>query len=410
MRRMSSIPRADEFAPPGAPVSARWAAAGARLVALARRAHLVLLGLAAALFFFLVLGPPVPKYNAAWGDYIVEETPLVIWGSSHFGQVANYALLQAGRLAYPDFDAHQALALASYLMGLVYLVAIAILALPLPRTRQVGFFIIASLSPITVFFHGDEELGAYPFPFLLLALGLHRIWKGEPGERDVAVSLLGGLGAALHGVGLFFLPGVIALRLAASRAGRSLRYRALISAEATATFFGVSGALVVLYIVAFKNVRFVPGDAGGAGQGTLLLPLLGSVPARGEFQAYSFFSLVHLWDIATILLLGAPAFCLFVLVALFQRQSAWSGVRSTWEQWILASLGLVITAWLYPAGGMLAAAFMLVPSVSLLQALSLLGFATAEDPRLWIRAFVPLLAGSSLATAVLWSKLVAGVF
>lgn len=365
--------------------------------------------LAAMLFFWLVVGPPAP-HERTWGESLVRGTPTEIWFSSHLGQVLNYGVLTVVRATIaPEFTAFQAIALDSYLMGLLYLLAIVLLAQSLDRGSQGLFVVLAAVSPVTILFHGHRgSFVGYPVPFLLLAVGLYRLWRDRPRERQLVVSYLGGLGAALHGLGLFFLPGILLMHLAAEPGiWRRPAAFAVRTAEALSLFFGVSGAAILVYVLLFKEVSIFPGDAHGGTSG-LLLPLFSEVPATVGFRAYSFFSLQHLRDVAVMLLWGAPALCLALAYAPFRRALVAQDLRSNAVLWFLGLMGLIFVVWWYPAVDVVVAANGAVAALAVLQTLSLLFLFTVHVGRWRVVWFAALLAANATALAVMWSEL-AGV-
>jgi len=267
-----------------------------------------------AVGYLLASSPLVGTDNAGWARHIVADTPRQIWASSHFGQVLNYLVLEGLAWLDPAVTAFTAMRLVSYGMGLLYVAALALLATTSPGRGRIAFFIIGALSPLTVFLHGEEEIPYYPFPVLLLVAALwRRAGRAQGVKQGGALSALGGLAAAFHGVGLFFLPGIAALGWGTGSARRSAHERVRATLDSMVMFFGPTGALFVFYVLAFPVVSIFPGDAGGGGQRTLFVPLFGTIAAFHEFRAYSFFSLTHLQDVALLVVMGAPA--LLVLAA-----------------------------------------------------------------------------------------------
>lgn len=377
--------------------------------AVRRSWHLLVPCLAAFLFFWFVVGPPAP-HDRTWGERIVQGTPTEIWFSSHLGQVLNYGVLTVVRATIaPEFSAFQAIALDSYVMGLLYLLAAVVLARPLDRGSQSLFVILAAVSPVTILFHGHRGgFVGYPVPFLLLAVGLYRLWRDRLRERQLVVSYLGGFGAALHGLGLFFLPGILLMHLAAEPdAWRRPAAFAVRTAEALSLFFGVSGAAILVYVLLFKEVSIVPGDAHG-GAAPLLLPLFSEVPATVGFRAYSFFSLQHLRDVAVMMLWGAPALCLVLAYAPFRRALVAQDLRSNAVVWFLGLMGVILVVWWYPAVDVVVFAYNAVAALAVLQTLSLLFLLTVHVGRSRVVWFAALLAANAIALAAMWSEL-AGV-
>lgn len=364
---------------------------------------------AAMLFFWTAVGPPAP-HERTWGERIVEGTPREIWFSSHLGQALNYGVLTLVRATVAtDFSAFQAIALDAYLMGALYLLAIVVLARSLDATGQRLFVALAALSPVTILFHGHRgSFIGYPVPFLLLAVGVHRLWLDRPRERRLGIGFLGGLAAALHGVGLFFLPGILLMYAAETGPWRRPAAFALRTAEALSVFFGVSGAAVLLYMLCFRDVSIIPGDAHG-GAASLLLPLFSEVPETVGFRAYSFFSLLHLSDIAVMLLWGAPALCMALAYAPFRRAVVARELRSDPAPWLLGLMGLLFIVWWYPAVDVVVAASGAVAALAVLQTLSLLFLIAAHRGTARLIWFAVLLSADAVALAVMWAK-VSGAF
>ena len=360
--------------------------------------------------FFAQTGSP---WNRTWADGIIDGTPSLIWASSHLGQVWNFFVVTA-----LDVNAHRAMRLTSYLLGILYLAACAILASTLERRGQVPFFLVASVSPITVFLHGAEEVGFYPAPVLMLALALHRRWPVLEGGRRIAVFALPGIAAALHGVGLFFLPGVVLLdvlervRVGTAGVGGALRDATVRGLGVTLTFFGPAGALFIAYVVLFRHVSIFPGDAGGGSQGGVIMLPFQSFPARTiagvDYRAYAFFSPEHLLDVLATAAMGAPAFCLLLGLLPLLHRPVWAVVRRELGRWSLALAGLLYALIAYTGAGLTATIFLLVPVLSLLQVMSLVAFFSV-DTRPWTRSLPLLLLPTLTATAFVWSRQAAGV-
>lgn len=374
------------------------------------QSHYVLLVPLAIASLFLTQSPPVPANNVWWGRTIVANTPQQIWLSSHFGQVLDFIVLQAGRLSDLTFTAHDAMSIVSYANGVVYIAALVVLGIGQGRGAQVRLMIAGMVSPITVYLRGDEEMGAYPFPLLILVAGLALVWRERLRIYHVVTDLLAGVAAAAHGSGLFFLPGIVALRWAAERPRHPERLTlGLRLLDTSAIFFAPAGALLIAYVLIFRTTAIVGGDATGGSWGTLLLPLVGTLHAsRPEFQDYTFWSIQHAEDVLTMLGFGAPAFLSLVgLVSLGLRRrdrGLIASIRMDWAVWTLGVMGLVLTVWMYPAGGMMLQAFILVPALSILQTLALRLLVAGHGARAWLWPFLPLLAVSAAASAFLWYR------
>ncbi len=360
---------------------------------------------AAMMFFWILVGPPAP-HERTWGEGIVEGTPTEIWFSSHLGQVLNYGVLVLVRATLDaDFSAFQAITLDAYLMGALYLLAVVLLARPLDRVGQSLFVVLAALSPVTMLFHGHRgSFIGYPVPFLLLAVSVYRLRRTGPRERGLGIGSLGGLAAAFHGLGLFFLPGILLMHAAAEPGvWRRPVALALRIAEAVSIFFGVSGAAVLLYMLRFPDVSIIPGDTHG-GVAPLLLPLFSEVPATVGFRAYAFFSPLHLGDIAVMLLWGAPALCMGLAYAPFRRAVVARELRTDPAPWLLGMMGLVFIVWWYPAVDVVVAASGAVAALAVLQTLSLFFLIAAHRGRARLTWFAVLLSADAVALAVMWSK------
>lgn len=357
-------------------------------------------------------GPQVPANNVWWSRTLVQNTPQQIWASSHFGQVLDYLILQAVRHVRPGFTASGAMSYASYLNGAVYIAALVVLGIGLGRSAQSRLLIVGLVSPLTVFLRGDEQIGAYPFPLLILVAGLALMWRDRVRAHHVALELLAGTAAALHGSGLLFLPGILAIRFAAERSIRRPAVAVMFRlTESAVTFFGPTGVLLIAYVLVFRHTTIVAGDATGGSWGTLWLPPFGTLHATlPEFQDYAFWSGQHATDVATMLVFGAPAFLFLVgrlgVARLFGQEDALGlATRDEWPVWTLAFMGLGITIWMYPAGGIMFQAFILVPALSLLHTLSLRALIRGDARGAWLWPFLPIVVVSGAATAALWYRL-----
>ena len=356
-----------------------------------------------AVGYLLVAGPSVGADNEVWGRKIVGETPQLIWASSHFGQVTDYFVLEALRWFEPTVGVFTAMRVVSFAMGLIYLAALALLATTVPRNARVPLFVVGALSPITVFLHGEEEIPYYPFAFLLLAAALWR--RLDPSGRErwaVPLAGLGGIAAAFHGVGLFFLPGIVALRWGMDSMLRSARERVVGVLGSALGFFGPTGVLFILYVLVFPGVTIFPGDATGGAQQRLFVPLLGTIPAVPGFRAYAFFSLTHLQDVALLLAMGAPALVVLVAWAAVRRDEVRAVLRADAPLWVMAGCGLVFVLFFYAGVSVLVTQSILVPALSLAQVLATLTLTTI-DPRPWRRSFPILIAVTIAATTFAWT-------
>lgn len=360
----------------------------------------VLIALAAA--SLLLTSPAVGVDNAIWGTFIIANTPVQIWASSHFGQVLDYLVFANLRRIDGTVTAFTAMGAVSYAMGLVYLAGLAVMATTLPRGRRIAFLVVGAASPITVFLHGEEEIPYYPYPLLVLAVALYRRWTPEERRRRGSlVAALGGLAAAFHGGGLFFLPGILALRVAAESAPRAIGTTLRAGFDAGVAFFGPTGALFVFYVLTFPGVAIVPGDAGGGGQQRLFVPLFGEIPAYHEFRAYSFFSGTHLAEVLAISVMGAPALWLLAAAAIPRGRELAALIRADAALWILAGCGLAFATFFYAGVSILITQSILVPILSLAQVLALVTLAELDGP-LWRRLYPLLLALTVAATAFDW--------
>ena len=358
---------------------------------------------AAAIASLLATSPLVGADNATWARSIIADTPHQIWASSHFGQVLNYAVLFLLTRVDPAFTPIASMRIVSYAIGLLYVAALGLLATTVPTRGRVAFFVIGVVSPLTVFLHGEEEIAYYPFPVLVLVAALwRRAQARQGGVSGTGLAALGGLAAALHGVGLFFVPGIIALSSRTLGGGRSLSRRVLASAEPLLIFFGANGALFILYVLAFPSGSIVPGDAGGGGQRTLFVPLFGTIPTFNEFREYSFFSLAHLQDVVMLLCMGAPALLVLGAVAVRARHAVAAAVRADAPIWVLAGCGIALVLFYYPGVSIFVTQSILVSSLALAQTLAALVLVSTDDSP-WRRSFPVLLVVTVAATAFDWT-------
>ncbi len=355
--------------------------------------------------------PPVHSANVFWSKSLVERANTLIFASSHFGQVLDYLVLQAGRatIGFP-FTPVRAMAVVTYGAGLLYLASLALFASTLGRERRVPMFVLGAVSPVTVFLHGDAALGALPAPFALLALTLFRIWSGHPDRSRLAIpALVAGIGAALHGAALILLPGVVALQIAADQA-RSFGAMARSAITGSAAFFGPSGALLIFYVLAFKNVTIIPGDANGGTAGgqvqEFILPFQ-SIQAIGGFRAYAFFSWTHLTDVLTTLAMGVPALASVITLGALRPRTMLGSIKRRAPEWAFGAMGVVLVITFYPGIGIIADQYFLVPELAMLQILSL-GLVVELGRTWWRWAFVPLLATTLAATVIDWQMYWAG--
>ena len=349
--------------------------------------------------------PPVHSANIFWSQSLVERANTLIFASSHFGQVLDYLVLQAGRatIGFP-FTPVRAMAVVTYGAGLLYLATLALFASTLGRERRIPMFLLGSVSPVTVFLHGDASLGALPAPFALLSLTLFRIWSGRADRLPLAIpALVAGIGAALHGAALILLPGVVALQLAADRA-RSAGGVIRSAVAAGASFFGPSGALLVFYVLGFKNVTIIPGDASGGTAGgqvqEFILPFQ-TIQANGGFRAYAFFSWLHLTDVVTAIAMGVPALAAVVAFVALRPRLTLGTIRRRAAEWVMGLMGVALVVTLYPGVGIVADQYFLVPELALLQVLSL-GLVFEIGRTSWRWAFGPVLLVTLAATVVDW--------
>lgn len=351
----------------------------------------------------LATSPLVGSDNSTWARSIIADTPQHVWASSHFGQVLDYLVLKALSWREPATTAIATMRLVSYAFGLLYITAIALLATGLPSRGRVAFFIIGVISPLTVFLHGEEEIAYYPFPVLILVMAIWRRTGGShAGALDAVLTALGGVAAALHGVGLFFLPGIIGLGWRSGVTVQSLRDRIVVTLHSFLVFFGPSGVLFVLYILAFPAGSIVPGDAGGGGQRTLFVPLFGTIPAFNEFRAYSFFSLTHLQDVAMVMGMGAPALLTLGVAAIVARRTVIDQLRADGPLWGLAGCGILFVIFYYAGVSIFVTQSILVSALSVAQTLAAVTLLTA-DARPWRRSFPALLIVTVAATAFDWT-------
>ena len=370
-----------------------------------RDAPFAALVLATAVVYLAIDPPPVHSANVFWSQSLIERANTVIWASSHFGQVLDYLVLQAGRatIGFP-FTPVRAMAVVTYGAGLLYLASLAAFASTLGRDRRIPMFLLGSVSPVTVFLHGDASLGALPAPFALLALTLFRIRDGHSDRAQAAIpAIVAGIGAALHGAALILLPGVIALQIAADRA-RSLGAIARSAIGGGASFFGPTGALLIFYVLAFRNVTIIPGDANGGtagGQVQLFILPFQNIPANGGFRAYAFFSWLHLTDVLTMLAMGVPAFAAVIATVAVRPRDALGSMRRRAPEWVMGAMGVVVVVTLYPGVGIIAGQYALVPGLALLQVLSL-GLVLELDPTSWRWTFAPMLVATLAATVFDW--------
>ena len=369
-----------------------------------RDAPFAALVLATAVIYLAIDPPPVHSSSVAWSHGLIERANTVIWASSHFGQVLDYLVLQAGRatIGFP-FTPVRAMAVVTYGAGLVYLASLAAFASTLGRDRRIPMFLLGSVSPVTVFLHGDAALGALPAPFALLALTLFRIWDGRADRTHSAIpAIVAGIGAALHGAALILLPGVIALQIATDRA-RSLGAVARSAIAGGASFFGPTGALLIFYVLAFRNVTIIPGDANGGVNGQVQLFILPfqNIPANGGFRAYAFFSWLHLTDVLTMLAMGVPALAGVIAAVAVRSRTVLGSMKRRAPEWVMGAMGVVVVVTLYPGVGMIAGQYALVPGLALLQVLSL-GLVLELDPTSWRWTFAPLLVATVAATVFDW--------
>lgn len=358
-----------------------------------------------AIVYVTIPAPPVHSASAFWSESLVARANTLIFASSHFGQVLDHLTLQIARALFgPSFAVVRAMSLVTDGMGLVYLGALAVFASTLERDRRIPLFILGAVSPVNVFLHGDAALGAFAAPFALLAVALYRSWDDRiRSERAAIPAIVAGLGAALHGAGLIFLPGVLALQIAADRA-RSWGAVARSAIAAGAAFFGPNGALLVFYVLAFKNVTIIPGDANGGTAGGQIQEFIfpfQSIPAQGAFRAYAFFSWLHLVDVVTALAMGVPALAAVLAFALLRRRDVGFAIRQHAPEWILGAMGVVLVIILYPGVGIIADQYFLVPELAVLQVLSL-GLVLELGRAPWRGVFWPLLAITLGATIVDW--------
>ena len=369
-----------------------------------RDALFVAIVLATAVIYLAIDPPPVHSVNAFWLS-LVERANTLIFASSHLGQVLDYLVLQAGRatIGFP-FTPVRAMAVVTYGAGLLYLGVLAAFASTLGRDRRIPMFLLGAVSPVTVFLHGDASLGALPAPFALLALTLYRIWNGRADRSLLAIpAIVAGIGAALHGAALILLPGVIALQLAIDKA-RSIGAVARATGASGALFFGPTGALFIFYVLAFKTVQIIPGDANGGtggGQTQLFILPFQSIQATGGFRAYDFFSWIHLTDVLTMLAMGVPALAVAIAAVAVRPRAVLGNIKRRAPEWIFSAMGAVLVMTLYPGFGIIAAQYYLVPELALLQIMSL-GLVFELGPTVWRWAFVPALITTLAATVFDW--------
>lgn len=358
----------------------------------------VVVALTAALYL-LVPGPAVGQDNVGWARSIVAQTPQQIWASSHFGQVVDYVVLTVLRALEPSASGFTAMRAVSFGMGLVYLAALAVLSTSVPRPARIPLFIVGAVSPISVFLHGEEEIPYYPFPLLVLVAALWRTMDAPARARWLSpLAGMAGIAAALHGVGLFFLPGVLALPVTARSVAGPVRDRVITLVGTALAFFGPTGALFILYVLVFPGVTIFPGDASGGGQQRLFVPLLGAIPEIGEFRAYSFFSLTHLGDVALLIVSGAPALVCLVAWTVARRTGIGAIVREDKALWVMAACGILFVTFYYAGVSVFVTASILIPALSIAQLVAALTLLSVDERPLW-RSF-PILAISSVAATV----------
>lgn len=258
--------------------------------------------------------PMLPnRGDHGWGSFAIAHTPTTIYGSSHLAQFALYCLsrLRLGPVA--PSHALAALHLGSRVVGLVYLLAVWSWGRKLePGLGRLLFLLVGMLlTPVTVYFTGYEEIGFYSLPFALLGMSIAS-GKGRFGSSRYFGAATAGIGAALHGLGFFFLPAFFSLPRGRSRAAW---FEMLAENVRTVlAFFAPNGIALLVYLLRLKNVSIVPGDAHGGENGSLLL----SWTYRRD--GHYFLQGVHVVHVLEIVALTAPA--LFIAALAFARGPA----------------------------------------------------------------------------------------
>jgi len=308
------------------------------------------------LFFVFLKGPPTAG-DEVWESSYIYKTPIRIQGSAHLGQTLNYFILTSCQKIFNEpFGSGLALRATSYLLSLIYLAGLFLLSLKIEDLKRECIFIVIGLvSPITMFFHG----------LLVLALYL----SGKYVSRyPFIISILGGLSAALHGGGLFFLPGIIVLNLSllpdsAEKMGEKIR--SII--ESFFVFFGAYGVFFLIYMMA--KIPVTPGDAD-----SVRLGVFGLIPLAFSLSFTKLLGMLYAYTINTLAVLihGAPS--IFVLLfAIFigsKKNKRVELPHIPWQAWFFSGMGIVFVILFYSSGSGLAFDVDLyIPAVSIISLL-----------------------------------------
>ncbi|AKU94363.1 hypothetical protein AKJ09_01027 [Labilithrix luteola] len=244
--------------------------------------------------------------DESWGSSLIAHTPKTIYGSSHLAQVMLYGLSRLPLVPLAPTRALGAMHLGSRLIGLLYLVAVSSWARKLePGTTRLLFLVVGMfLTPVTVYFTGYEEVGFYSLPFVLLGMSI-ATGSQRLGRWRYLGAATAGIGAALHGLGFFFLPAFLSLPRARTRG--ALRDSLVENVYSVLAFFAPNGVAFLAYFLRMKDVTIVPGDARGGENGSLLL--------QWTFRrdGHYFLQTAHAVHVLEIVALTAPAFVVAAL-------------------------------------------------------------------------------------------------
>jgi len=349
------------------------------------------------LFFVFLKGPPTcgDKY---WEGSLIYNTHNRIHGSAHLAHTLNYVILRFCQKVFNEpYGAELTLRTTSYLLSLVYLAVLLLFSSQLDSfKRECAFIISGILAPLAIFFHGYKEVGFYSYPFLLLILGLYLSRKAVL-KYPYLISLLGGLAAALHGVGLFFLPGIILINFSLLPPSVSRRDKVQNVVETIFLFFGAYGIFFLLYIM--ESMTVVSGDANTVKRE------IGYFASLPLILNYLFQNMKH---VIISLILGAPSF--FVLISsIFLKKKKKLDLKFPsvpWQACFFAGMGIIFMM-VFHGCGLAFDMDIYIPAMSLISILStFIIFGVKGEKKLVRLCILITLTLNVTASACIYMKLV----